>query len=174
MLKWIGLAVVGLLLAVLLLASMKPDAFRVERSVNIKAPADRILAEINDFHRWRGWSPWESRDPNMKTSYSGAAAGPGAVYEWEGNSAVGKGRMEILDSSASAIRIKLDFAAPMEAHNTAEFTAIPSGDSTDVTWAMYGANSFVGKIIQLFVSMDSMVGGDFEKGLTALKALAEK
>jgi len=83
--------------------------------------------------------------------------------------------MEITDSSApSKIVIKLDFIKPFEAHNIAEFTLEPKGDSTNVTWAMQGPAPFVTKVIGLFCSMDNMIGKDFETGLANLKALAEK
>jgi hypothetical protein len=114
-------------------------------------------------------------DPAMKRAHSGAASGKGAVYEWEGNDKVGKGRMEIVDAAPpSKVVIKLDFLKPFEAHNTAEFTLEPQGDSTHLTWTMYGPAPFVSKLMQVFVSMDSMIGKDFEAGLANMKAAAEK
>ena len=175
MIKKIAIVVIVLLAAVLVFASTKPDTFRVERSTSIKAPPDKIFALINDLHQWGTWSPWEKMDPAMKRTYGGAASGKGAVYEWEGNSKVGIGRMEIADSSPpSKIFIKLDFLKPFEAHNTAEYTLQAQGDTTQVTWAMVGPNPYLAKVMQVFVSMDSMVGKDFETGLANLKAVAEK
>ena len=84
----------------LILAATKPDSFRIERSATINAPAEKVFAEISDFQQWRGWSPWEGKDPNLKRTYSGAARGTGAVYAWEGNKNVGSGRMEILDATS--------------------------------------------------------------------------
>ena len=99
----------------------------------------------------------------------------GATYAWEGNNQAGKGRMEITESSpASKIVIKLDFDKPFEAHNIAEFTLEPKGDSTIVTWAMHGPSPYVAKVMTLFFSMDDMVGKEFETGLANLKAVAEK
>jgi uncharacterized protein YndB with AHSA1/START domain len=160
---------------VLILAMTKPDTFNFQRAITIKAPAEKIFPLINDFHQWRGWSPYEDRDPALKRSYSGAASGKGAVYGWEGNKNVGSGRMEITDSSApSKIVIKLDFLKPFEAHNTAEFTMLPQGDATSVTWRMHGPASFVSKLMQVFMNLDNMVGKDFETGLANLKNLTEK
>ena len=111
----------------------------------------------------------------MKRTHSGAASGKGAVYEWEGNSKVGKGRMEIVDTSPpSKVTVKLDFLKPFEGHNVAEFTLEPKGDSTNVTWAMHGPAPYISKLMAVFVSMDSMVGKDFEAGLANMKAAAEK
>jgi uncharacterized protein YndB with AHSA1/START domain len=175
MLKKIAIVVVVLLAALLIFASMKPDTFRVQRATSIKAPPDKIFPLINDFHKWDAWSPWEKMDPAMKRTHSGAEKGKGAVYEWEGNNKVGKGRMEIVESSPpSKVVTKLDFLKPFEAHNTAEFTLQPQGDSTNVMWVMYGPAPYISKVMQVFVSMDSMVGKDFETGLANLKAIAEK
>src|SRR5258708_4264319 len=111
----------------------------------------------------------------MKRSFGGAASGTGAVYEWEGNSKVGKGRMEIMEiNPPSKITIKLDFLKPIEGHNTAEFTLEPKGAATDVTWAMYGPNRFISKLFHVFLNIESMVGKEFDKGLANLKTIAEK
>lgn len=173
-------AIIAVILAVavaivLILAATKPNTFRVTRAASIKAPAERLFPLINDFHRWTSWSPYETRDPAMKRSYDGAASGEGAVYAWDGNKNVGAGRMEILDAQApSKVVIKLDFFRPFEGHNTAEFTMLPQGDATNVTWTMYGPAAFMSKVMQVFMNLDHMIGKDFEVGLANLKTLAEK
>src|SRR5690348_2822407 len=111
----IGIAILAAIavIAVLIMASRKPDTFRIERRASIKAPPEKVFALINDFHAWPLWSPWEKRDPAMSRIHSGAPAGTGAAYAWEGNKQVGKGRMEIIESTPpSRVRIKLDFLAP--------------------------------------------------------------
>ncbi|WP_375312659.1 SRPBCC family protein [Bradyrhizobium sp. A5] len=175
-----AIAIIALVLAVgiatvLAFAFTKPDTFRVERSLKVKAPADAIYPQVADFHRWTGWSPYENRDPGMKRIYGGAAAGKGATYAWDGNNNVGAGHMEILEASTpSRLRIKLDFERPFEGHNTAEFTFVPQGDATQVTWAMDGPAPFMSKVMQVFINMDNMIGKDFEAGLASLKKLTEK
>src|SRR5207244_9369629 len=127
----IAIVVVVLVVALLVFAATKPDTFRVQRSASIKAPPEKIFALINDLHSWGAWSPWEKMDPAMKRTHSGAANGKGAVYEWEGNHNVGKGRMEITETSPrSKDVIKLDFVKQFEAHNIAEFTLQGKRDST--------------------------------------------
>jgi polyketide cyclase/dehydrase/lipid transport protein len=174
------IAIVAVVLAtaiaiVLILAATKPDTLRVQRAIGINAPAEKIFPLINDFHQWKSWSPYENKDPAMKRSYSGAIDGKGAVYGWEGNKNVGSGRMEILDSSVSTkIVIKLDFFTPFEGHNTAEFTLLPQGNATGVTWLMDGPASFMSRVMQVFINLDHMIGKDFEIGLVNLKNLAEK
>ena len=161
--------------AVLILAATKPDSFSVQRATVINAPAEKVFPLIADFHEWRKWSPWEDRDPELKRTYGGAERGKGAVYAWEGNKNVGSGRMEILEASLpSKIVIKLDFFAPFEAHNTAEFTMLPQGDATNLTWVMHGPLVFMAKVMHVFIDMDKMIGKDFEAGLANLKKLTEK
>jgi hypothetical protein len=174
------IAIIAVVLAiaiavVLILAATKPDTLRVQRVTSIRAPADRLFPLIADFHQWRIWSPYENKDPAMQRTYEGAASGKGAVYAWDGNKNVGSGRMEILETSIpSKITIKLDFFKPFEGRNTAEFTMLPQGDVTNLTWTMHGPAVFMSKLMQVFMNLDHMIGRDFEVGLANLKKLAEK
>lgn len=168
------LALVALLVIVLVVASTKPDSFRVERSVSIKAPADKIFPYINDLHQWDAWTPY-NRDPAMKKTFGGSAAGKGATYGWEGNKEVGKGNMVITESSApNLVRMDLHFEKPFEANNQVDFKLVTEGDSTKVTWGMDGKNNMISKVMGLFINMDNMIGKDFQAGLDKLKTVAEK
>ncbi len=175
----IALVVLGviaaLILGILLLAMTKPNELRVQRSTSIYAPPAKIFPLIDDFHCWTVWSPYEKRDPELKRTYSGAPKGKGAIYEWNGNSNVGQGRMEIMESTPSSkISIKLDFIKPFEGHNVAEFTFVPQGNATNVTWLMHGPASFMTKVMSTIMNMDKMIGKDFEDGLATLKSVTEK
>lgn len=171
----ITLGLVIIIAALLLFATTKPDTFRVERTMSIKASPEKIYALINDFHEWKLWSPFEKLDPAMNKTFTGSQNGKGAVYEWSGNSNAGSGRMEITDTvQYSKITIKLDFIKPFEGHNTAEFILQPDGEHTKVTWAMYGPNLYLGKVMSIFFSMDEMLGREFTKGLADIKSLSEK
>jgi hypothetical protein len=173
MIKIIVIALIVVIAAILVFAATRPDSFRVERSAQISAPPEKILALVNDFHQWGTWSPYEKLDPAMKRTYAGAAAGKGAVYEWEGNSKAGQGRMQIIEAAPTRTAIQLDFIKPFAAHNIAAFTTQPLGNTTQVTWSMEGSSPFMHKLVGLFLNMDKMIGGDFETGLGNLKALAE-
>jgi uncharacterized protein YndB with AHSA1/START domain len=160
--------------AVLGYAATRPDTFRIERSTSIQAQPEKVFAVLNDFHRWPEWSPWEKMDPAMKRTHSGPPSGKGAVYAWEGNDKVGKGRMEIIESNpATLLVIKLDFLEPWEAHNMAQYTLDRRNGATHITWAMFGPQPYMAKVMSVFLSMDKMVGKDFETGLANLKAVAE-
>jgi len=161
--------------AVLILAATKPDRFSVQRATVINAPGEKVFPLIADFHEWRKWSPWEDRDPELKRTYGGAERGKGAIYAWEGNKNVGSGRMEILEAnSPSLVKIQLDFLKPFEAHNIAEFTMLPQGNATHLSWVMSGPAPFMSKVMQVFMSFDKMIGKDFETGLARIKSASEK
>ncbi len=175
MIKTIAIVLALLIAAVLIYAATKPDSFRIERSATIKAPPEKIFALIDDFHQWQAWSPWENIDPGLKRSYSGAASGVGAVYEWSGNNDIGQGRMEIVESNPSTkVSLKLDFITPFEAHNRVDFTLAQQGETTTITQAMYGPSPYMSKLMTLFFSMDKMVGEKYEEGLANLKSISEK
>jgi hypothetical protein len=160
---------------VLILAASKPDTFRVQRTATVMAGANKVFPLIDDFRQWGTWSPWEKLDPTMRKTYHGEESGKGAVYEWEGNGKAGAGRMEILEASPPGkVVIKLDFIKPFEGHNVAEFTMVPEGEGTEITWAMHGPCPFVAKIMHVFINMDKMIGKDFETGLANLKAITEQ
>jgi uncharacterized protein YndB with AHSA1/START domain len=170
----IGVVVVVAIAGILLYAATKPDSFRVQRTVLINAPSDKVFPLINDMKAWTAWSPYEKKDPAMKRTYGAVTAGKGATYAWDGDKNVGQGSMEIVESSPRKIVLKLDFLKPFEAHNTGEFVLEPKGDSTSVTWAIYGPSPYMSKVVGTFMNIDDMIGRDFEKGLADLKAAAEK
>ena len=154
--------------------AMQPSHYHIERSATMNAPAPIVFNQVNDFHKWEAWSPWAKLDPNIKTSYEGAPAGTGATYSWTGNDQVGQGRMTITDSKpAELVKIKLEFIKPFAAINATDFIFTPQGNQTAVKWTMEGDNNCIGKAFGLFMSMDKMVGNDFEKGLAQMKSVAE-
>ena len=168
----IGVAAVIVLL--LIVVATRPGTFHVERSVTIAAPPEAAFAQVNDFHAWASWSPYEKLDPGMKRTFEGAPSGVGAVYAWSGNKEIGEGRMTIEKSEPSQIAIKLEFIKPFTATNTATFSFVPAPEGTKVTWAMDGKNSFLAKAMHLVMDMDKLVGTDFERGLSAMKTVAEE
>ena len=171
MLKKIAIALVVLVAALAAVIATRPSEFRIARSRTVAAAPDALHAYVNDFHHWPAWSPWEKLDPAMKREYSGAPAGPGAVYSWSGNDQVGEGRMTITDSQPPrSVTIRLEFLKPWAATNTTQFDFTPSGTGTNVTWAMTGHNNFMAKAFSVFMDMDKMVGPDFERGLANLEA----
>jgi hypothetical protein len=174
MLKIILIALAVIIIVFLVIVAMQPSDFRIVRSAAISARAAAVFAQVNDFHKWEAWSPWAKLDPAAKATFEGPSAGTGAIFRWAGNREVGEGSMTITESRPSdLIRIKLEFSKPFAATNAAEFTFKPGGNQTTVTWSMEGKNNFIAKAICLFMNMDKMVGGQFEKGLASMKSIVE-
>lgn len=174
MFKTVGIILLALLGALLLMASRQPDAFAVERSVVVSAPAEVIYPKIADLHQWSAWSPYEKLDAQMKKVFNGTPGAAGASYYWSGNSKAGEGTMTVRElMPPSKITMQLDMLKPIEGHNVVEFNLEPTEGGTRVTWAMRGANSVIAKIAGVFMHMDTMIGKDFEDGLASLKTQAE-
>ena len=178
MIKKVILGIVVFIIVIVLgfcaIVAMQPADYTVSRSATVNAPPEKVFEQVNDFHKWEGWSPWAKLDPAMKTTYSGPESGTGAAYAWTGNNEVGEGKMTIAESHPSQhVKINLEFIKPFQATNVTEFTFKPEGDKTTVTWTMSGHNNFVGKAFGLMMNMDKTIGGDFEKGLAQMKAAAE-
>lgn len=166
------LAAVSALIAYI---SLQPNTFRILRSAVIDAPPERIYPLINDLHEWARWSPWSKLDPQQVVTFEGSPLGAGALMSWAGNKKVGAGKMKIIESSQNErIRMKLQFLKPMKAINDVQFDLKPVGETrTEVVWTMSGKNEFMGKAVNAFMNCDKMVGGQFEEGLSNLRALVE-
>lgn len=166
----VALAVVGVLGAAL----TKPDGFKVERSAAMAVPPEAVYQQVADFKAWDRWSPWAKLDPAMKTDFGGTPGQPGATYHWTGNDQVGEGRMTITEvAPPSRLAIKLEFLKPFASTSPTTFTFAPDGAGTRVSWRMVGTNGFVEKAFTLFMDFEKMIGADFDKGLSQLKAVAE-
>jgi hypothetical protein len=174
MLKKILITIAVIIVVFLIVVALQPAEFRVTRTANVTAPQAAVFDQVNDLHKFEKWNPWGKIDPAMKVSYEGAATGVGTVYKWAGNNEVGEGRMTITESRPSdLVRIKLEFLKPFASVADTEFSFKPQENQTAVTWSMSGKNNFMAKAMCLFMSMDKMIGGQFEKGLADMKAIVE-
>lgn len=151
-------------------------SFHIERSLTITAPAERIHAFIDNLRQFNRWNPFANMDAAMQITYRGAEHGAGAAYDFSSQQ-MGSGSIDIVASSAPAkVAMRLRMSAPMPCDNAIEFTLVPQGEGTKVTWAMSGplppaearSETCQGQ------DMDAMVGGTFSAGLAALKALVEQ
>lgn len=172
-LKRILLTLVALVALVLLVGMVLPSGFKVQRSVVITAPPDRIFPLLADPREWKRWAIWNQRDPAMKIEYSGAPSGAGARWSWQSKTE-GNGAMEF----TAAVPYKhVDYSLTFPDFGMTSrgvLTLVPDGAGTRVVWTNEGDmgknpfNRYFG------LMMDSMVGPDFEAGLANLKKLAER
>lgn len=164
---------IGLIVVYVVLCLFGPSQVKIERSIEINAPADVIRAKITDlkfFHE--SWSPWTEKDPGMKVTYSGEPGKEGSSMSWESDKKeVGKGSMTYKYTHGDTIMQSLNFEGQGEAQVYHVVTATDNGSS--VTWIMQNVVPFPFRAIMLFMNLDKMVGPDFEKGLAKLKTAME-
>jgi uncharacterized protein YndB with AHSA1/START domain len=173
MLKKILLGIVGLVVVLGLISFVLPANYKVERSMDIAAPAEKIYPLIADPREWKKWGVWGQRDPNMKMDFSGAPSGSGAKWTWESKSE-GSGTMEFAKAEApNFVEYTLTFPE-FGSRSGGRITLTPAGAGTKVNWTNEGnlGNNPINRYFGLM--MDKMLGDDFVGGLKNLKALAEK
>jgi len=167
------IALIAIIGGFLIFAATRPADFRVERSATLPASPEALFEHVNNHHKFAVWNPFLKADPNVKNTYRGPQSGVGAVCSWEGNRNVGAGSCTIVESKpGELVRCRMDWKRPMEGTATVDFTFKPEGVQTVVTWAMYGKNNFMGKVMSVFMDCDKMCGPQFEKGLASLGAVA--
>jgi hypothetical protein len=149
-----------------------PANSHLERPVAIeRSPAD-FFATLNSFQRFNEWSPWFDLDPGAKYAYVGLVTAVRAKMVWAGNSSIGSGSQEIIESVADdGIVNALDFGGSQA---TAGYHLLAEGRDTRVTWGLDSAHGYnpVNRWFGAFL-LDDMVGKDYEKGLAKLKAVLE-
>lgn len=175
MLKKILLVLVALVLVFVVVVALQPSDYRIERTTTISAPPSEVFAHVNDFHKWEAWSPWAKLDPDAKVTFEGPEAGEGAIMTWAGDENVGVGKMTLVESKPSeSVKIKVAFTEPFEGGTNSDFSFKPTGDQTEVAWAMHGRHNFVEKAFCLVMNGLGMMGDDIDKGLAQLKSVAEQ
>jgi uncharacterized protein YndB with AHSA1/START domain len=169
------IALVVVIAAILIYAYLQPGDFRVERSVVIDASPETIFPYVNDPIKGELWNPFSKEDPNIQRSFGGPLEGVGAHMTWVGNAMAGEGSLTIVESvPRERVKVQLDFKKPFQGTNFGEYTlSMQNEKQTKVTWAMTGKAAFIPRVMCVFVGMDKMMGGQFEKGLATMKALAE-
>jgi hypothetical protein len=173
--KKIGFAVLAVIVLFLGFVATRPADYIISREVAINAPADKIFPYLNSAKLGEKWGPWLELDPAAQMTYSGPDSGVGSRASWDGGKQLGTGSATIVDSVPNErVGIKLEYTKPMSMTQHSDYLVRPSGNQTVVTWKVTGKNTFVGRIMCVFMDMDKVVGGMFEKGLSNLKNLVEK
>jgi len=149
-----------------------PNHYTVSRSIEINKPADVVYAQLSDFGKWGAWSPWQEMEPEAKVTLDGTPAQPGHKMSWDGKK-LGKGDMTIVSATANkAVSSDLEFISPFQMKAKDYFQLEAMGDKTKVTWTDAGGLKYpMGRLFGL--TMDKMLGGQYEHGLQNLKKVCE-
>ena len=170
----VAIAVLVVLIAFFGFVSTREGKFKYQRSGLIASPPEKVFAFVSDFRKGQLWSPFAKADPGMKTAYSGEPGTSGATMEFEGNSKVGSGRLEMVSVIPNElVQIKLIMIKPFRAENLVEYRLAPEAGGTRFTWTMSGDGGFFGKLMNVFIDCDKMMGGQFDEGIANLKTLCE-
>lgn len=170
--KWVLAAIAALGLVFVVGGLFLPSTTHVERTVVIKRSPGPVFDTLDSFRRFNDWSPWAEYDPQARYTFEGPDRGAGARMRWVGNRAVGSGSQEIIASEPQRrIVVALDFDGSQA---QATYLIAPEGDGTRVTWAFDSANGFNPLKRWLGLLFDRMIGADYEKGLSRLKAMLEQ
>ncbi len=172
-LRWLGIAIVGVVVLAVVVAFLLPRHAIVTRTVEIAAPPSTIYPIVSDLRRFNEWSPWADIDPETVYTFTGPIDGVGQTLNWESkDERVGSGSMAIAAVEPEKhVDMSIDFGGQGKA--IASLILEPAGAGTNVTW---GFDSDLGfnPIARYFgMMMDGMIGPDYEKGLARLKAVAE-
>jgi hypothetical protein len=150
-----------------------PKTYTMSRSTVIKAPDSVVYNNVADFHNFLKWNPWYKAEPTAKVEISGTAGQPGHMYTWNGDK-TGQGEMRVTTAEPfKLVDDDLRFIKPFEGTADTKFTFEQVPEGTQVVWAMTGQNkTTMSKWMGL--TMNMMMGKDFENGLKDLKDLSEK
>ena len=175
MFKKILLVLLALIAAFVVYIAVQSDEYRVERTVTMAAPAEKVFKNVNDLQKWEAWSPWAKIDPDAKLTFEGPDAGKGSAMTWDGDDDVGAGTVTIVESDPDrAVNLKVTFTRPFEGGTNSDFRFVSKGDQTEVAWAMHGTHGFVAKVFNVVFDGLGMMGKDIDKGLAQLKAVVER
>lgn len=175
MFKGIFFGLAGILTALLGFVAVQSPDYEIKREITINATADKIFPYLNSSKLAEKWGPWLEVDPDSKMTYSGPDDGVGSKANWDGGKQLGTGSATIVESIPNQkVGIKLEYVAPMNMTQDSEYLISQNGNQSVVVWKVQGKNNFMGRLMCVFMNMDKMVGGMFEKGLNNLKNLVEK
>ncbi len=167
-LKVILYSIGGLALLYVILGLVGPKNYHVERSMVVNGSSDLVWNEVSHFRNWERWSPWQEMEPDVKHIYEGEDGAVGSVMKWEGDkNKTGTGQMTFsaMDPNKK-INYDLMFIVPFESKSNGYFTFEGAeNNKTKVIWVNEGDISFAMRPMMMFMNMDKMLGGDFERGL---------
>ena len=165
----------GILVLILLLIAFAPTNFVIQKEIVINKPKDQVFPYLKSLKNQDIWSPWNTKDPNMKKDFRGIDSMVGCVTAWESEDKnVGKGEQEIIKiTEGERVDFELRFEKPMKATNNAFLRATSSGpNATNVTWGFSGESKRPMNVMTLM--MKGVLAKAFKEGLTNMKRILEE
>ncbi len=176
MAKKIIMIFIAIIAGLFVYAGFQPATYTISRSVHINATVDKVFPYLNNPSLSDDWAPWKAEDPQMTIKHEGPSEGVDAKSVWQSPGKMGHGSATIVAvQPMQKVDIKIQYTKPMVMEQDSEYIIEPATEnSVNVTWKVHGTQNIMARVISLFMDMDKMVGGMFEKGLANLKTVAEK
>lgn len=174
MVKKIIIAFVAVIAFICIFAMTRPSEMFVVREATINASPEAIFPYINSAKKCEEWMVWKDMDPKAIPTYSGPDEGVGSTSSWDSPGQMGTGQAVVVESIQNqSVKTQLSYTKPMKMEQLSEITLSASPNGTVVRWSVTGRNNFLCKVMGIFMNVDKMVGGMFEKGLANLKMKVE-
>lgn len=172
--KFIGIAIVVLLVAVVVYANFQPREGQIQRTIVIKQSPDKIYRVVSTLKTFNEWSPWFTIDPETKYTYEGPHSGIGAKMSWQSNNSdVGAGSQWIIGAKENQeVHLQLDFGFAGGYYS--DMLLKPVNGGTEVTWVYrYDNLDMIGAFFTSIMDAEGMVGENYEEGLQQLTTYVE-
>ncbi|UOU97099.1 SRPBCC family protein [Chryseobacterium daecheongense] len=176
-LKGIIMILASILILWLVIAAFVSGDCQYEKSISINAPVEKVWQNTNTLKAMDQWSPWNDLDPALKKDWTGTTGQPGEKVCWESQKEeAGKGCQEVtkVDAAGKRIETAIQFLTPYKSEANAYVAVAPEGNGSKATWGFTSKIPYPFTVMKLFMNMEDAIGKDYEKGLSRLKAMAEK
>lgn len=173
LLKWLGLSLVALIIALVAVGLLLPSSRHVERSITIDAPPCVVFATVNSFHRFDDWSPIAEVMPDASSSLIGPAFGIGAGLSWTTPGPDGDSGSQVIVSTIPEERVDLALDLGREGAAQGAYLLQPEGAGTRLTWS-FDVDLGLDLIARFrALRLDRSLGPLYAQGLANLKSLCE-
>jgi hypothetical protein len=176
-LKYIGLGLAAIVALALITGLFLPKDYAVSRTVTIARSNADVFEYARMIRNQEDYSVWWKMDPNQVNTYTGEDGSVGFVAAWKSElDSVGSGEEEIIAlEEGKRIGFALRFKEPFESQASSEMLfASTDSTTTQLTWNFNGNMAYPFNVMQLFISMEDMLGSDIQEGLNNMKAILEK
>jgi hypothetical protein len=167
---------ISLVVVTAALSFYMPTSQKIKRSTTINAPASKIYAELIKLENFNRISIWGGQDLLLKYTLAGTDGTIGATSSWKGSPEIsGEGKIEITGlETDKKVTHAISFTMPKKGTATSAFVLNETDKNvTVVDWNFEIATPRPWNIFNMFYSADKQMGGEFEKGLAALKLAME-
>jgi len=164
---WLALALAAVILLAALAYLLGLDGrFRVQRRLEIDAPAQFAFEAVADLKSWPEWSPWLLHEPDCELLFSDDCRQAGGHYSWNGER-VGAGKLTHLELRPNAaIAQQIEFRRPFRARHRVAWNFESRGEKTLTSWEMSGRMPFLLRFMA--ARIEPLIGRDYELGLALL------